>query len=274
MRCLFCKQASSTSRSIEHIIPECLGNTEHVLPRGVVCDSCNNYIAREVEKPILDSRYFQERRFQLAVPNKRERVPVLDGLHLPSLTRVQLANSLMNGVSVGAHPDADESRWVRSVLAREDGTLIIPVGEPPKDYQLSRFIGKIGLEVLAQRAVEIPGGLDEIIDKSELDALRSYVRRGSTKLLWPLSRRQIYPADFAFSEGAATYQVLHEYQILSTPENEYFIVVAIFGEEFALNLGGPEILGYSTWLTRNGNLSPLYPESARMKAELVRPPKA
>lgn len=263
MRCIFCRQDSSGSRSREHIIPESLGNTDHILPIGVVCDSCNNYVAREVEKPILDSRYFQERRFHLAVANKRDRVPVLDGFHTQSLTRVQLANSLTDGMSVRAHPDADESRWIRSMLAGKTGTLILPMGEPPNGYRLSRFIGKIGLEVLAQRVLEVPGGLDEIVDKPELDELRTYVRRGSTKLIWPLSRRQIYAADFAFSEGADVYQVLHEYQILVTPENEYFIVVAIFGEEFALNLAGPDISGYSKWLAQNGDRSPLYPEPDR-----------
>lgn len=54
------------------------------------------------------------------------------------------------------------------------------------------------------------------------------------------------------------YQVLHEYQILATSENEYFVVVAIFGEEFVLSLAGPDISGYSTWLAQNGDASPLY----------------
>ena len=53
LRCLFCKADSSASRSREHIVPESLGNTEHVLEPGIVCDRCNNYFARNVEEPIL-----------------------------------------------------------------------------------------------------------------------------------------------------------------------------------------------------------------------------
>src|SRR6267154_1084155 len=53
VRCIFCKQNSALSRSVEHIVPESLGNTQHILPIGVVCDACNNYLAREVEKPLL-----------------------------------------------------------------------------------------------------------------------------------------------------------------------------------------------------------------------------
>ncbi len=36
MRCIFCKTDSDSSRSVEHIIPESLGNTDYVLPPGCV----------------------------------------------------------------------------------------------------------------------------------------------------------------------------------------------------------------------------------------------
>jgi len=258
MRCLFCKQDSSDSRSREHIIPESLGNVDHVLPAGVVCDRCNNYIARKIEKPILDSVYYRELRFHHAIPNKRDRFPLLDGFHPQSLTRVQVERSLTDGLFVSAHSETAEEQWVQSMLANQNGTLIFPIGQPPNDYQISRLIGKIGLEVLAQRALPVTGGLDEIIDKPELDDLRAYVRNGSTKFVWPVSRRRIYRAESVFSKNEVAYQVLHEYKILTTSENEYYIVVAIFGEEFALNLGGPEIDGYLKWLEQNDNTSPLY----------------
>ena len=68
MRCLFCRGDSTASRSVEHIVPESLWNTEHVLPPGVVCDACNNYFAREVEKPFLDSPAITRLRFTPTAP--------------------------------------------------------------------------------------------------------------------------------------------------------------------------------------------------------------
>jgi hypothetical protein len=56
MRCIFCTVPSGASISVEHIIPESLGNTRHVLPKGAVCDTCNNYFARKVEQPVLSHR--------------------------------------------------------------------------------------------------------------------------------------------------------------------------------------------------------------------------
>ena len=53
MICLFCKENSTNSISVEHIIPESLGNKEHILPKGIVCDKCNQYFAIKLEKPLL-----------------------------------------------------------------------------------------------------------------------------------------------------------------------------------------------------------------------------
>src|SRR5262245_34083431 len=41
--CLFCKRPDGPFTNKEHVFPESLGNTTIVLPRGAVCDSCNNY---------------------------------------------------------------------------------------------------------------------------------------------------------------------------------------------------------------------------------------
>jgi hypothetical protein len=60
---------------VEHIVPESLGNVEHVLPVGTVCDCCNQYFARKVERQLLESPMFRLLRANMAVPNKRGRIP-------------------------------------------------------------------------------------------------------------------------------------------------------------------------------------------------------
>ncbi|WP_395445858.1 HNH endonuclease [Caulobacter sp. UC70_42] len=71
MRCLFCKADSSRSRSVEHAIPEALGNRSFVLPAGVVCDGCNNYFAVKVEGPLLKTGSLRQLRARQGVPTKR-----------------------------------------------------------------------------------------------------------------------------------------------------------------------------------------------------------
>lgn len=78
MHCIFCKAESTSSRSVEHIIPESMGNTNHVLPIGVVCDWCNQYFARKIERQVLESPTFRLIRASMEVQSKRGRVPQWD----------------------------------------------------------------------------------------------------------------------------------------------------------------------------------------------------
>jgi hypothetical protein len=94
MRCIFCRNNSNCSRSIEHIVPASLGNRRHVLPAGVVCDGCNNYFARE--KPFLESPSIRSLRFHQALESRKGRVPSMPGIITPrfpaTVTRVPRYN--------------------------------------------------------------------------------------------------------------------------------------------------------------------------------------
>jgi hypothetical protein len=265
MRCIFCKANSDGCVSVEHIVPESLGNTEHLLPMGWVCDTCNNYFAREVEKPFLDSLYGRSSRFEMGVPNKRGRIPPVTGLHPQSRTKIKLFHSLDDGsLSVAAADGEDASRWISFIQSHSHGTLYVPTAfAPDADTTTARFIGKVALEILALRCIDVSGANDEIVDKPELEELRRYVRFGQPKSVWPVRMRRIYPADFVFPDAAyGSHEVLHEWTILCVPDSEYYAIIAIFGIEYAINLGGPELEGYDRWLKDNGNRSPLFDTSS------------
>ncbi len=255
MRCIFCKQNSSSSKSVEHIIPESLWNTEHILPKGIVCDSCNNYFAREVEKPFLDSQAILLLRFQQAIPNKRGRIPEVRGVMLPGfevIARRTRKNPYEMAVEVP--PEA-----LAHINTRAHGRIVFPnSGDPPDARIVSRFLAKMSLEALAMRVGFEKANLDYLTDEVQLDALRNFARRGTPKN-WPFSMRRIYSVDRILAEtDGSWYQTVHEFDFLVTATNEWYFVFALFGLEFAINLGGPEIDGYLAWIKENGNSSPLY----------------
>ena len=267
MRCVFCKTNSDASISKEHIVPESLGNIDHVLPHGWVCDGCNNYIALKVEKPFLESFYGRASRAMQEIPSKKGRIPPRIGFHPKSRTKIEIFRAEDgSGWCVGAAEGEDEKRWVQSFLNMpkgDHGSFWMPdAGLPEADYTTSRFIAKIGFEALVFRGLKIQGWNDEIVDKPELDELRRYVRTGCPNKIWPISIRQIYPPDFLFIDVQhEPHEKLHEFMIHhipSTSGEEYYAVVAIFGVEYAINLGGPELEGYQTWLKQHGNRSPLF----------------
>jgi hypothetical protein len=69
-KCIFCESESNSFDRIEHLIPEALGG-EIILPSGLVCDNCNNYFGRHVEKKALNSPTLSFMRTLLGIPNKR-----------------------------------------------------------------------------------------------------------------------------------------------------------------------------------------------------------
>lgn len=258
MRCIFCKSQSDGSRSAEHIIPESLGNKEHVLPPGVVCDCCNNYFSRRIEGPLLEREFFVQARFRNWVENKRGRVPILNGITLPIPIHVGLRRERDRLTSIRPADKSDKIIW-RSMLTRHRNFSVrFPIIDPPDDLLMARFLGKVGLEALAQRLLQVHGGVEEITEKTELDELRRFVRCGDRPSAWPVKCRYLYNEEHLFPHLEGDYQVLHEYTFLYTPKAELYFILAVFGYEFALNMAGPEIDGYIRWLAENDYVSPLY----------------
>jgi len=123
---------------------------------------------------------------------------------------------------------------------------------------MARFIGKVALETLALRALKVPGGLEEIITKSELNELRRFVRFNECAGAWPIHERQLYDMQADDGVGVAGSRIIHEFMFFQTPDGELYFVIVFFGREYAINMGGPEIEGLVSWFSANENRSPLY----------------
>ena len=262
MRCIFCKSDSTRSRSIEHIIPESLGNREHVLPRGTVCDICNNYFARKVEGPLLATSWFRHARSRQWVPNKRGLIPPMGGL-VPGARMNADVWLDGNNLTLGGRNEREHRVLTEAIQTGRARSVYIPTIEAIDQRLMSRFLAKVALEVLTERVIRVEGWNEEIVDKAGLDQLRHFARIGDRPDKWPFSRRRIYGEEDVQLEDGAGYQVLHEFTILCEPLPEpghldLYAVVCIFGEEFAINMGKPEIASYERWLELHDGKSPLY----------------
>jgi hypothetical protein len=254
VRCIFCRADSSSSRSEEHIIPHSLGNREHVLKPGIVCDACNNYFSREVERPFLDAPAIQHLRFHELLESRKGSIPPIRGVIPPNIPVTLYRDYKTGGISVDI-----PAEFVNTVADMPRGKLIYPVsGLPPADPVVSRFMAKVAFEALALRFLDHAEGVDYLCDETQLDPLRDHARRGKYPV-WPVHNRRIYDPDSHVYVGEIDVgQTLHEFDFLVTSANEWYFVFAIFGLELTINLGGPDVEGYERWLVDNNNVSPLY----------------
>lgn len=249
--------------SVEHIIPESLGNKDHILPRGIVCDKCNNYFARKIEKPLLDSDYFVHSRVSNFLPNKKGRVPSIEEVFLlaPKAIRLALSRDKEGNSLIYPMDEESEKGFIEHLQNHDRGTFIYSVPTPADPYLVSRFLAKLGLEVLAHKARKVAGWEVDVTFNQELDEIRHFARYGDINKKWPYYERRLYEEHHMFrDESGEEYQLLHEFNTLYTEENELYVVIIILGMEYTINLGGPEIDGYEKWLKENDFKSPLYPE--------------
>lgn len=275
MRCIFCKTDSSDSRSVEHIIPESLGNKSHTLSRGIVCDRCNNYFAVKVEKVVLEMPYFRSLRGRNEIENKKGKISGISGFikdHKKTELEVFFTSDDIIEVVV-------ENKGLYNSIGKYNRLYIPILHDPPKDdLYISKFIGKVALEALALRVSKVEGWQDEFINNEGLDQLRDFVRYGRHYKFWPYHTRKIYNENHINfdRETSETYEVLHEFDFLfpdkpkingglHTVDDLYF-VLAIMGIEYTINMTDAGLDRYMKWLADNRNKSILLMEKSEFNS--------
>ena len=255
MRCIFCKIESNNSKSVEHIIPESLGNKDHVLGKGVVCDNCNQYFATKVEKPLLDTMYFKHVRHRNDIESKKRKIPKIDGV---IGGRVELGRDTEGNSFI----DVSDKNILDGIISGRIKHMIIPkIDDPvPNDKNMSRFLAKVALEILTLKFFPNEGWNEEIVDKKELDLLRNYARYGNKPKYWEYNQRRIYEDSERFfnpSISDVPHEILHEVDVRFLREGQLFLILVIMGIEYVINFTNPEIIEYRRWLIEYGQKSPI-----------------
>jgi len=182
--CLFC-ESNGPFATTDHIIPESLGNDDLLLA-GEVCDGCQRYFGKEVEKYVLEKTPIGMWRALLGIQSKKGKLPSVD-LSLPERSRGLLPEKSAhhdNRVGFTAHEDGstsidiDNSEIMRAILdgSKTDLRFVL---SPKHLVQIGRFLGKI--------AIELHCLSDAIRARHErYNALRRYSRFGITEDIWPI----------------------------------------------------------------------------------------
>ena len=261
MNCIFCKQISDNSKSVEHIIPESLGNKTHILQSGIVCDQCNQYFGLKVEKKLLEKKYFTDVRHRNIVENKKGRIPKSKGIIGGEVDILKTKDGRTEVI-------VEDQKIFKSILNGIIKHMIVPfIQEPPlNDKIVSRFLAKVGIESLAQRFLPNEEWIKVLVEKNELDPLRNYARYGYQIEFWEYHQRRIYNETDRFINLKVSdepYEVIHELNLVYLQKEQLYLVLILFGIEYVINLTNPKIDGYLEWLKDNNNRSPIIEENER-----------
>lgn len=234
--CIFCKKSCGEFPSIEHIIPESLGNTSDdlILSNKEVCVNCNNKLASKDSELVDRLQIF---RVYSGVKNKKGNFASFTGTNFKMERRgeeisVEIkANDLPDGQNTNSEWNWKSNRKGDSITEIEDEVFIDNSVKIDHSYQMrfdqgiSRALYKIAFEYLC-----IERGREYVLD-SRWDKLRSYILGENSKPLQYIiiAPKNVNPYKIQISGGVGLVQ------LVSQP-NIDFAVIRIEPLEFIVPL--------------------------------------
>jgi hypothetical protein len=209
--CIYCLTKSASFNSEEHIIPEALGNEELILPRGYVCDKCNNGILSRLDNLLVDF----------------EPISFLHVIYTQYTKAGKLPNASCQNISIKkTHPRnivftaKDKSGWLKDLKETDDGQVSFSINIRGKKFD-SKKIGR-ALYKIALGTVAYDQGFEVACDP-KFDMARAFILKGEDFPNNLLILGNVKPKP----------EVIVEHQELSdgTP-----FLIDIFGILFLLNL--------------------------------------
>lgn len=156
---------------------------------------------------------------------------------------------------------SEEEHIISLLKNGEIKSMIIPTAPDPKleDKIVSRFLAKVAFECVPYYAFNGNQYDDDFIDQNNLHPLREYARFGIGEY-WPYSQRRIYSEEDRFMNTdiqPTPYEIMHELDFLMIALDDIYFILVIMGIEYVINLNGPTIESYESWLKLNNHISPI-----------------
>ena len=167
MRCIYCLDTTNGREGEAHIFPESLMANEEVLPRGAVCDGCNNYLS-DLDKTLathpLISLAIQFR----ALPGKRKKA------------RAKVGNVDRKVYPYGITIPCMEPQPILDANGKRTGYKVTPLYD--RSFDLWKF--RRALHHVAFNLVAAMRGIERVYE-SKFDRARRYVREAQRTDNWP-----------------------------------------------------------------------------------------
>jgi hypothetical protein len=179
MNCIFCYKNSDDSKSVEHVIPESLGNYIYILDKGIVCDQCNQYFSRTFEQQVLNLPFFKEARHATNIKSKKGKIPNGKGFIIdPDLAEIEFLKdkNLTEIISIPGNTKVEK-----------DIAAFIPFYGSPgfQNIYVSKFLGKMGIEAMVLNSIHYKTPIEDNVNQLCFEEMKKYVRAGQKNQYWP-----------------------------------------------------------------------------------------
>jgi len=153
---------------------------DEIAPTGIVCDTCNQYFGKEVERVALDNPILAFARSSLCIRTKKGKYPSYQGLQFEVLGQP-------SGEPAAVFPPEE----LKYIMEHGRGQMRIPIGNLGP---ITRLLLKMGLEFLA---------VSELADvySPAFDSARKAARAPDLAMRWPLAYGALRPEDHIIEFG-------------------------------------------------------------------------
>ncbi len=171
-KCIFCLTEDDSFHTREHVLPESLGGADWcVLPDGLVCDKCQNYLGAKVELEALSDYPFSVFRISLGIATKKHKPPFMQSIE-----------GTITGYGKG-RLSVDPSPAFGSAWLSDNKTEMRILAHPLNARATCRLLLKMGLEVVAA-----DNHSDAFLDKFK--AARKFIRQPTPSAKWWFLQRE------------------------------------------------------------------------------------
>lgn len=164
-KCIYCLRSDRSFNSEEHIFPEALGNDEAILPKGYVCDECNNGILSRLDSYLINFEPISLMRVQYVPYTKSGKLPKANIQNI-SVDRTYPRHIVFTS--------KDKSGEIRNKKELGEGWYSWNMefrGKPMNAIRLGRSLYKIGLGFVA-----LNQGRDKALS-SRFELARNFIKR-------------------------------------------------------------------------------------------------
>jgi len=139
MSCIFCNSTENLD-TIEHIVPESLGNGNYILPKESICKDCNNKFSK-FEKEAISSSIIGFEKTRFAIRSKKGKIPSskVQDIEFGGDEQGRKDIVLLKGIKTEDIKSYDPKTGIMEI--------VVP-GFDKNSVQISKFLLKIGFESL------------------------------------------------------------------------------------------------------------------------------